>query len=311
MLPSALLLASLPLAAAAIKVVISNDDGWAMINVRQVYKSLTDAGFSSIISAPADNMSGTGSKDAEPVELGVTGCQFGSCLPYSPPYGNNDSEPRLNYVNSYPVTAMRYGIQNLSSLVFGGPPDIAVAGPNAGNNLGWTTLISGTVAAAVEAAKLGLPAIAFSGLGRYLPWTTPVQPYMEIYADLSTMVTQVLSNGSGAYLPEDTILNVNFPRVHDDKCSPTSDFEFVLTRVWPVWSLWPLSMNLFADDDVEWCGSSRLPDERSVVHGEGCYASISVMSTSKKDVDAGKQKSVAESLGSILTCLPDQRRRGL
>ena len=31
------------------------------------------------------------------------------------------------YVNSYPVTSVKYGIQNLSPNAFGGPPDIVVA----------------------------------------------------------------------------------------------------------------------------------------------------------------------------------------
>lgn len=67
------------------------------------------------------------------------------------------------YVNSYPVTSMRYAIQNLSTSFFGGPPDIAVAGPNVGSNLGLVTQASGTVGAATEAVKEGVPAIAFSG----------------------------------------------------------------------------------------------------------------------------------------------------
>lgn len=40
--------------------------------------------------------------------------------------------PRFNYVNSYPVTSIRYGIQTLSPKYFGGAPDIAVAGFNVG-----------------------------------------------------------------------------------------------------------------------------------------------------------------------------------
>ena len=63
---------------------------------------------------------------------------------------------RLNYVNSFPyvhgnvgptpftnslfayrsVTAVRFGIQNLSSIIFESPPDIVLSGPNVGTNLG-------------------------------------------------------------------------------------------------------------------------------------------------------------------------------
>ena len=92
----ALAVAMLPLAAKAINVVQSNDDGWAEINIREFYYSLTNAGFNSIISAPAENESGTGSLDAKPTQVGSSGCEFGSCPAGSPPTGKNTSMPRFH-----------------------------------------------------------------------------------------------------------------------------------------------------------------------------------------------------------------------
>lgn len=123
-----------PLAVQAVNVVLSNDDGWAEKNIRVFYDTLTSAGENVIISAPADNRSGTGSSDATPGTV-TSGCQFKSCPAGSPPYGSSSSNPRFNYVNSYPVTAMRYGIQTLSPKFFGGSPDIAVAGYNVGGTI--------------------------------------------------------------------------------------------------------------------------------------------------------------------------------
>ena len=57
---STALLATLPLTANAVNIVMSNDDGWAEINIRAFYKSLTNAGNCVLISAPAENKSGTG-----------------------------------------------------------------------------------------------------------------------------------------------------------------------------------------------------------------------------------------------------------
>lgn len=51
---------ALPLAANAVNIVLSNDDGWAEINVRTFYNSLTAAGDSVVLSAPAENKSGSG-----------------------------------------------------------------------------------------------------------------------------------------------------------------------------------------------------------------------------------------------------------
>lgn len=49
-----------PLAASAANLVMVNDDGWAEINIRAFFNSLTAAGEKALISAPAENQSGTG-----------------------------------------------------------------------------------------------------------------------------------------------------------------------------------------------------------------------------------------------------------
>jgi len=48
-----------PLAASAANIVMVNDDGWAEINIRAFFNSLTAAGEKALISAPAENESGT------------------------------------------------------------------------------------------------------------------------------------------------------------------------------------------------------------------------------------------------------------
>jgi hypothetical protein len=93
---SAISTAALPLTASAVNIVLSNDDGWAEINVREFYYSLNKAGFNVVLSAPAENESGTGSSDAPPTAVGSSGCEFNSCPPGSPAYGRNASMPRFN-----------------------------------------------------------------------------------------------------------------------------------------------------------------------------------------------------------------------
>ena len=147
----------LPLLANGTNVVLSNDDGWAEINIREFYYALTNAGDSVVLSAPAENESGTGmscrSADNKLAQTQASGssdapatpltqpCEFNSCPTGSPTQGSNASMPRFNYVNSYPVTSMRYGIQTLSSKYFGGAPDIAVAGFNVGGKPMSTLLL--------------------------------------------------------------------------------------------------------------------------------------------------------------------------
>ncbi|KAL8897045.1 MAG: hypothetical protein Q9192_002768 [Flavoplaca navasiana] len=128
---SILCLSLLPLLVQSTNIVLSNDDGWAELNIRVFYDLLTRAGNSVVLSAPAENKSGTGSSDAPAIPL-TKPCQFNSCPAGSPATGFNTSNPRLNYVNSFPVTSMRYGIQTLSPKYFGGAPELAVAGFNVG-----------------------------------------------------------------------------------------------------------------------------------------------------------------------------------
>ncbi len=76
------------------------------------------------------------------------------------------------------------------------------------------------------------------------------------------------------------------------------DFKFVLSRIYP-------AVPIISRDDVETCGSRRLPIERKVVGTEGCYASISVGKIDKSDAEADVQAVVLAKLEDILSCLPE------
>lgn len=171
-------------------------------------------------------------------------------------------------------------------------------------NLGSTTQISGTVGAATEAAKEGIPAIAFSGTsGSQIAYTTtPVPNYVSVYASLSTTLTQTLITSSGGakpYLPSNVWLNVNFPAVTSSTCSSPSAFKFVLSRINAATSSTP--------KDVSTCGGkTRLPTESQVVATKGgCFASVSVgVASTKGDASAQQQGVVLGRLGGLLSCLP-------
>ncbi|KAI4267870.1 MAG: hypothetical protein L6R38_008054, partial [Xanthoria sp. 2 TBL-2021] len=297
-------LSLLPLLVQSTNIVLSNDDGWAELNIRVFYDLLTRARNSVVLSAPADNKSGTGSSDAPATPL-IKPCEFNSCPTGSPATGFNASNPRLNYVNSYPVTSMRYGIQTLSPKFFGAAPELAVAGFNVGAiinihpptiaNLGTTTLISGTVGATTEAAKRGIPAIAFSGTsGSQIPWTTnPIPTYVSTYAALSTNLTQSLIAAGKPFLPSNIWLNVNYPASSSSSCASPASFKFVLSRINTAGAGTPA--------DVATCGKTRLPTESTVVGTSGCYVSVSVgKADTKGDASASQQAVVLGKLGKML-----------
>ena len=81
------------------------------------------------------------------------------------------------------------------------PPDLCVSGINHGPNMGEDVLYSGTVAAAMEATILGIPAVAFSYSGRDVDELEGWQPVV------SHLLRQIVAKG----IPPHELLNVNLP----------------------------------------------------------------------------------------------------
>lgn len=69
MRPSFLLPILLPAIAQAANIVLVNDDGWAEMNIRTLYNSLVSAGEDVILSAPAENESGSGMTKVDALDM--------------------------------------------------------------------------------------------------------------------------------------------------------------------------------------------------------------------------------------------------
>ena len=195
------------------------------------------------------------------------------------------------------MTSIKNGINNLGPLFFDGQqPELAVTGPNVGSNLDIQVPFSGTVGAAVEAVNQGIPAIAFSGrTGTQTAFDATTPLYSQVYTDLALNLTTAVLESGTPYLPDGVFLNINFPDVSDTTCNDVSQFQFVFSRI---------NIGIFSADDVQTCGSKRLPMEREVVDA-GCFVSVSPGDASDKTtVDAGRQAVVLEKLQGLLTCLP-------
>ncbi len=80
-------------------------------------------------------------------------------------------------------------------------PDLCVSGVNHGSNMGEDVLYSGTVAAAIEATIIGLPAVALSYCG----------PFPEELEGCEELVEGILRSLAGRSFPTDTLFNVNLP----------------------------------------------------------------------------------------------------
>ncbi|KAF8064198.1 survival protein sure-like phosphatase/nucleotidase [Lyophyllum atratum] len=295
-----LVLLCLPVATLQQNVVLTNDDGWAVAQIRAEYSALKAAGYSVVLSAPAGNKSGSGSSTATPVVL-TKPCEFDTCPTGSPAVGFNASDPLLNYVNAFPVDAVRFGIQTLAPKLLGGPPDLVFSGSNIGNNLGPGTVgRSGTIGAASEAALEGIPSVAFSGpSGSQVSYTTlQSSPNSSAtlaaltYTTLSLKFIKALLASPAPILPRGISVNVNYPST--SRCPTASRVKFIFTRI---------AVNSAATD-VQTCGTTHLPDESSTI-SKGCFATVSVFNASTKaDVPAATQALVLAKVSSILSCLP-------
>ncbi len=83
-------------------------------------------------------------------------------------------------------------------------PDYCFSGINHGSNMGEDVLYSGTVAGAMEATVLGIPAVAVSYAGDAFE-------DIAVWGDVvTTVLTGIIEQGD---FPEDTLFNVNLPPI--------------------------------------------------------------------------------------------------
>jgi 5'-nucleotidase len=101
------------------------------------------------------------------------------------------------FVDGTPTDCVHLGVH----AVLTRPPDLLVAGINAGGNLGDDLTYSGTLAVAMEGALLGVPAMAVSLVAR------SGYDFIPAASVALRIARKILEKG----LPERTFLNVNVP----------------------------------------------------------------------------------------------------
>ena len=105
-------------------------------------------------------------------------------------------------VNGTPTDCVYLAINRLMAEL---RPDLVLSGINRGSNVGEDVTYSGTIAAAMEATLLGVPAIAFSQVfedGRPIKWKTA-----------ETWVPRVVAKLTKEGWPKQVLINVNIPDI--------------------------------------------------------------------------------------------------
>jgi 5'-nucleotidase len=176
-------------------VLVTNDDGATAAGLVALRAALLDLGLRVSVVAPDGNRSGMARAISFDRPVAVV------------PAGGSADAPVYACTGS-PVDCVRVGL--LSGLV--GPVDLVVSGINHGLNVGDDTTYSGTVGAALEAAMLGTPAVAFSQQGDDGGFRFNDSVLTISFRQAARAATLALAVAH-APPPPRTALNVNFPSV--------------------------------------------------------------------------------------------------
>ncbi|VVT50233.1 uncharacterized protein SAPINGB_P002667 [Magnusiomyces paraingens] len=216
--------------AAALNIILTNDDAYTSSNIRATYQALKDEGHNVFIVAPAENQSGKGgtfSFSSSP-KLQKSS-EFGDLPAGSPAWGYEESDNHVWYFNGTPAASVAFGLDYVIPNYFSNINiDLVVSGPNEGSNAGpGLFTLSGTIGATYYAVGRGIPAAAFSAdysnhsyykdVNGFLPNKDDDSFYSNIYAKtVVAKLVDALATAAGdndRLLPLGVGLNINIPYV--------------------------------------------------------------------------------------------------
>lgn len=167
-------------------ILITNDDGFDAPGLRTLIDVMREIG-DVVVVAPDSARSGSG-----------------HAITFTKPLRLNLIEEKENY-KEYKCSGTPVDCVKLGELVaLERKPDLIVSGINHGSNSSINVIYSGTMAAAIEGAIEGIPAIGFS----LLDYTVDAD-FSATKKYIKNISERVLKNG----LPKGVCLNVNFPAV--------------------------------------------------------------------------------------------------
>ncbi|HEX6939599.1 MAG TPA: 5'/3'-nucleotidase SurE [Longimicrobiales bacterium] len=168
------------------RILVTNDDGYAAIGIRTLASAAARIGEVHVVAPDREQSAASHS------------------LTLHFPLRVRRVEERAYVVTGTPTDCVMLAIGDLLEE----RPDIVLSGVNHGANLGDDVLYSGTVAAAMEATLLGIPAIAVSYAGQD---AEAIGAWADV---LARLLGQLVGRGD---FPAETLLNVNLPSVRPDE----------------------------------------------------------------------------------------------
>lgn len=165
------------------RILISNDDGIDATGITILREIATHLSDDIWVIAPNDNRSGASRSITLRRDVVI-----------------EETAPKTYICSGTPSDCIIFGMTQ----ILDAPPDLVLTGINHGMNVADDILYSGTVAGAMEASLLGVPAIALSQRhGR----NDPID-----YAASRLYGTKVIRHILDMSIPQRTVMNVNFPK---------------------------------------------------------------------------------------------------
>lgn len=171
-------------------IMVTNDDGIHAAGIRALAEAMTKLGTVTVVAPDRERSA------------------VGHSLTVHSPLRIFELRKGWYAVDGTPTDCVNMGIHNMLPIT----PDLIVSGINHGANLGDGITYSGTVAAAMEANLMGIPAVAFS--------LATVGP-SEYFSDAAHIAVQITRTVIAHGLPADTYLNVNIPNCPQSKMLPS------------------------------------------------------------------------------------------
>ncbi len=177
------------------QILLSNDDGVDSPGLWAAARALSELGYVTV-SAPRDHMSATGRGYQKNSDGRIT----------SKKLNVKDEDWDIYAVGGSPSQSVTHGVMELAPRT----PDLVVTGINYGENFGTDVTYSGTVGAALEAAAMGIPALAVSQRLTNEEWDGfPDNVDFSVSAYFTKFFAKILLENK---LPEDVdVLNVVVP----------------------------------------------------------------------------------------------------
>lgn len=179
------------------RILISNDDGIhapGLVALENIARSLSDDVW---VVAPETDQSG-----------------FAHSLTLHDPLRARKIDERRFAVRGTPTDCVIMGVRH----ILPGKPDLVLSGVNAGTNMADDVTYSGTVACAIEATLLGIPAVALSQSYEDFVGRIPFETAEAFGPDILRKLT-------GQGIAHGTFINVNFPN-----CPPSEVSGIEVTR---------------------------------------------------------------------------------